>query len=268
MKSRKNVLLRFIYKALLLGIFSSTAITSASTPSDNSLDVNTPALKRSLQDTGDSTIVKLTRYEVKDGKQLSFSKALGEYVLRCMAERGNIMAEAYLEKDNPRIMWTIERWENTARMNAFSQSDTAKAITTLQGASQVKPATAFYASDLEPLSKDQWRRSSKPEDHPLTVMLFVEAKEGEGQYFKDIYHKAMPEIRGEKGVITYGLSQLQGTETGFVTYEKFRSQEAFDFHLNFPPILPILDFLKTGIKNPPFKDGLHILTAINSKSGK
>ncbi len=63
-------------------------------------------------------------------------------------------------------------------------------------------------------------------------MLFVDAKAGTEANFKDVYHTAMPKFRSEPGVITYQLSQLEEDATQFVTFEKFRSNEAFQFHLN------------------------------------
>jgi quinol monooxygenase YgiN len=69
----------------------------------------------------------------------------------------------------------------------------------------------------------------------------------------------MPQFRSEDGVVTYQLSQLEDDSTQFVTYEKFRSNEAFQFHLNFPPIRPVIDYLNTSIKKQPFQDGIHNL---------
>ncbi len=90
-------------------------------------------------------------------------------------------------------------------------------------------------------------------------MLFVDAKQGTQHDFKAIYHKAMPQFRSEPGVVTYQLSEIEGDETKFVTYEKFRSDEAFQYHLKFPPIQPVIDYLNTSIKKPPFQDGIHNL---------
>jgi quinol monooxygenase YgiN len=69
----------------------------------------------------------------------------------------------------------------------------------------------------------------------------------------------MPQFRSEPGVINYQLSQLQEDSTRFVTYEKFRSEDAFQYHLNFPPIQPVIDYLNSSIKKQPFQTGLHRL---------
>jgi quinol monooxygenase YgiN len=124
---------------------------------------------------------------------------------------------------------------------------------------QAKPVEIYTLKDLEPLTKQQWRKTAKAEDQPLTIMLFVDAKPGTQESFKTIYHKAMPLFRSEPGVVTYQLSEIEGDGTRFLTYEKFRSEEAFQYHLKFPPIQPVLDYLNTSIKKPPFQNGIHNL---------
>jgi len=197
---------------------------------------------------------KLTRYELKPAYQEQFKKALSGYVRHALADEANIMAEAYYEKEHPLVLWLIERWTDSKQPNKLGELIAPLTITHL-----LKPATVYFLKDLEPLNKQQWRRTAKVADQPLTVMLFVDAKKGTEQNFKKIYHKAMPQFRSEAGVVTYQLSQIEGHDTQFVTYEKFRSEDAFQYHLKFPPIQPVIDYLNTSIKRPPFQDGIHNL---------
>jgi quinol monooxygenase YgiN len=117
----------------------------------------------------------------------------------------------------------------------------------------------IYVRDLEPLTKQQWSSVAGKQDQPLTIMLFVDAKPGTENNFKEVYHTAMPKFRSEPGVINYQLSQLEEDSTQFVTYEKFKNEDAFKYHLNFPPIQPVIDYLNTSIKKQPFQTGLHRL---------
>lgn len=59
--------------------------------------------------------------------------------------------------------------------------------------------------------------------------------------------------------MTYQLSQFKEDSTQFVTFEKFRSNDAFQYHLKFPPIQPVIDYLNMSIKKQPFQDGIHNL---------
>lgn len=210
--------------------------------------------------TEESVIVaKITRYEVKKEYLQKFEKAIKDYVLKSLSDDSNIMSEAYYEQDNQSVIWLFERWTNQNKLNKFKTNSESKAVIQLEKSALEKPVNVISVKDLEPISKQEWRRVSKTEDTQLTIMLFVDAKTGTEENFKDVYHIAMPKFRSEPGVVTYQLSQLESDKTQFVTFEKFRSKEAFQYHLNFPPIQPVLDYLNTSIKKQPFQDGIHNL---------
>lgn len=199
-------------------------------------------------------VARLSRYELKPGYLAPFRKTLSDYVTLALTRESNIMAEAHYEQEDTTVLWLIERWNSREDMEQLS-----KTAISLDEAALAKPARIYMVTDLEPLTQQQWRRTTKTEDQQLTIMLFVDTKEGSQQHFKTIYHQAMPQFRSEPGVVTYQLSEIEGDNTLFVTYEKFRSKDAFSYHLNFPPIRPVVQFLETSIKNPPFQQGLHNL---------
>lgn len=206
-----------------------------------------------------SIVATLTRYELKPAYQDKFRAALSSYVLKAIATESNIMAEAYYEQENSNVLWLIERWVNSNELRKATGGMQFKAIETLAAVALVNPQKLYHLEDVEPLSKPQWRKIPKKEDSAFTVMLFVDAKPGTQDTFKDLYNVAMPKFRSEAGVITYQLSQLQEDATQFVTYEKFRNNAAFQYHLGFRPIEPIIAYLETSIKKPPFQSGLHRL---------
>lgn len=197
---------------------------------------------------GQNIVAKLTRYEVKKNYKERFRKVVSDYVQHSLTIESNIMSEAYYDQKDPSVLWLIERWENRAELDKINVDKYFKAIQSLDKVALVQALKIFYLEDLEPLSKQQWRKTAKKEDNPLTIMLFVDSKPGTEQIFKDVYHVAMPQFRNEPGVITYQLSQLKEDSTQFVTYEKFRSDDAFQYHLKFPPIQPVID-CKQVLKN-------------------
>lgn len=204
-------------------------------------------------------VAKITRYEVKKEYQEEFQKTLSGYVLKSLQNDSNIMSEGYFEQNNPSVIWLFERWASQNELKKFKGNSESKVINTLEKEALVKPSKIIYVKDLEPISKQEWRRASKTEDKQLTIMLFVDAKAGTEENFKNIYHIAMPQFRSEPGVVTYQLSQFEEDSTQFVTFEKFRSNDAFQYHLNFPPIQPVIDYLNSSIKKQPFQDGIHNL---------
>ncbi len=205
------------------------------------------------------TVGKLTRFEVKAEYLDEFKEALSSYVTASISNDGNIMSEAYFEKENPSILWLIERWKNVKESEKFNSTSEMKKIISLSKKALTNPVKIIKVKDLEPLSKEEWRRASRKEDNQLTIMLFVDAKKGTQQNFKDVYHVAMPQFRSEPGVVTYQLSELENDPTQFVTYEKFRGDDAFQYHLKFPPIQPVIDYLNSSIKEQPFQKGIHNL---------
>jgi quinol monooxygenase YgiN len=209
---------------------------------------------------GEHEVISLiTRYDVKQGNQERFRKTLADYVKQAIAYEGNVMAEAYYEQENPLVLWVVERWDNKGELNSARESGQFKAIELLARKALIKPAQVTYVKDLEPLSKEQWRKVAARQDKPITIMLFVDAKAGTETDFKEVYHTAMPQFRAEPGVINYQLSQFEEDSARFVTYEKFKDEAGFQYHLNFPPIQPVIDYLNTNIKKQPFQSGLHRL---------
>jgi len=211
---------------------------------------------------------RLIQYNVKPLQLEAFKKAVRGYVLKSLSDKNNIMSEAYYEQESANILWVIERWNSRAAIDEASLSPQFKAITLLSVDALITPAKTFYVNDLEPLSKTAWRRAPEKSDTPITIMLFVDSKVGTAEQFKQVYHTAMPQFRSEPGVINYQLSQIQGDSTQFVTYEKFRNEAAFQYHLSFPPIQPVIDYLNTSIKQQPFQAGLHRLVLLPRKSIK
>ena len=207
----------------------------------------------------DEPVAVLTRYEVKKGYRKLFRRAIRRYVKRAMTQETNIMAEAYREQENASVLWVMERWSSQSALNQMRASASHKLIQHLSEKKLTQPAKEIGVKDLEPVTKNEWRRSPEKQDKPITIMLFVDSQPGTETNFKSVYHTAMPQFRGEPGVINYQLSQVADDQSQFVTYEKFRNEAAFQYHLNFPPIQPVIDYLNNSIKKQPFQTGLHRL---------
>ncbi|WP_173002962.1 putative quinol monooxygenase [Chitinophaga sp. SYP-B3965] len=211
------------------------------------------------QPSDSAVIMVLTHYDVKPPYQQKFRKALWNYVFSSLKADGNIMAEAYYEEGNPSGIWMIERWSSRSFHDENIKSGVAKAILALTKDGLASPVDIVFAEDLEPISKEAYRKTFKIGDQPITIMLFVDAKEGTESVFKSLYHVAMPEFRSEPGVLTYQLSQVSDDKTKFITYEKFRNEAAFQYHLKIPAVEPVIAYLRTSIKEQPFEKGLHRL---------
>lgn len=254
MKLTSNVLIRFRRIVLLTMILLPPGITTnAGYGKTGALLVNEATRVYSSDE-----VAVLTRFDVKQGRISKYKKLIYKYVRQAIKRDGNIMAEAFYEQDSVSVLWIIERWSSRV---AFERSRADKKFGLLQGLSSKESvqSLSIYVKDLEPISKEQWRVLPGKADQPITIMLFVDSKPGTEKTFQTVYHIAMPQFRSEPGVINYQLSQLNTDSTRFVTYEKFRNEDAFQYHLKFPPIQPVIDYLNTSIKEQPFQKGLHRL---------
>jgi len=204
-------------------------------------------------------VAVLTRFEVKKGHLHKIRRLIAKYVKRANKSGDNIMAEAFYEQDSTSVLWIIERWSNRAAFDKSRAGKKFRLFQLLSSSKLVQLPTSIYVKDLEPVSREQWRRKPAKDDQPITIMLFVDSQPGTEKSFQTIYHTAMPQFRSEPGVINYQLSQLNSDPAQFVTYEKFRNEDAFQYHLQFPPIQPVIDYLNTSIKKQPFQLGLHRL---------
>jgi quinol monooxygenase YgiN len=194
----------------------------------------------------------LTQYHVKASFQDKFLAILSGYIIDSLGSPGNIMASAYYEQGDACILWTIERWQNHAYYKNNQESATAKKIGALTKAELASPVEVIFMNDLEMLSKE-------PDHHAITVMLLVDVKNGTEALFRSLNHEVMATLQHEPGVLAFQFSQVVDHKTKFIVYKQFRSWDTFQYHLKDPALEPIMKFLQTSIKEPPFEKGYHHL---------
>ena len=194
----------------------------------------------------------LTQYHVKASYQDKFREVLSEYTLSSLREAGNIMAEAYYERGDVCVMWIIERWSSHTFYKKNKKSTAAKAVGALIKIGMAGPVETFFLQELELFSKEI-------SPNALTIMLFVDVKAGTENQFKSINHDIMSALPDDPGVLLYQVNQIANHKTRFVVYNKFRNWDTFQYHLKEPALEPVMKFLQTSIKEPPFEKGYHHL---------
>jgi quinol monooxygenase YgiN len=194
----------------------------------------------------------LTQYHVKTSFQDKFLEVLSGYIIGSLGATGNIMAAAHYEQGDSCILWTVERWQNQAYYKNNQTSAAAKKIGALTKTGLASPVEIIFMNDLELHSKETDRQA-------ITVMLLVDVKDGTEALFKSINHDVMATLRHEPGVLTFQFSQVADHKTKFIVYKQFRSWDTFQYHLKDPALEPVIKFLQTSIKEPPFEKGYHHL---------
>jgi len=206
-----------------------------------------------------STTAVLKQYHVKASFQDKFLEAMRVYIFSSISARGNIMAAAYYEKGDSNTMWIIERWGNRTSYRYNSKTAAAKLISNLSKTGLAAPVETIFIKDLEFFSKKMWRMAPKAHDQPITVMLFVDVKPGTEHHFLSLNQRAMSAFRNEPGGLIFQFSQLLSHKTRFIVFKQFSNWDAFQYHIKDPAQAPVIKFLQTFIKEPPFERGYHRL---------
>jgi len=215
--------------------------------------------KKLTQQTPDrQIIVALTQYHVKKPFQHEFMEVLSRYIFNSLDANGNIMAEAYYEKGDFCIIWIIERWNNYSFYKNNKRSREAKAVDTLTKTGLVSPVEITFMKDFLQLTNDAGD-IFKAREQPVTLMLFVDVKTGTENHFRLINRMVMSVFQDEPGIIVFRLSQIICHKTKFIIFKKFRDWNAFQYHLKDPALKPLMTFLHTSIKEPPYEKGYHHL---------
>lgn len=199
-----------------------------------------------------SITVVLTQYHVKASFQNKFLAILSEYIIGSLGATGNIMAAAYYEQGDACILWTMERWKSQAAYKNNRKGTAAKEIGALSKTGLASPVEIIFLEDLELLSKEADRNA-------ITVMLLVDVKDGTEDHFRSINHEVISALRNEPGVLVFHFSKVAHHKTRFIVYKQFRNWDTFQYHLKDPAIEPVIKFLQTSIKEPPFEKGYHHL---------
>ncbi|BAV05039.1 Quinol monooxygenase YgiN [Filimonas lacunae] len=194
----------------------------------------------------------LTQYHVKTAWQNRFLEVLDEYVRIAATKEGNIMSAAYYERGDACIMWIVERWSSHTFYKQNKKSTDAKAVGAFTKMGLSSPPETTFVKELESFSKEV-------NQDALTIMLFIDVKAGTEKQFISINRNLAPVLQEAPGVLFYQLSQVINNKTRFVVCKQFRDWDTFRYHLQEPALQPVLIFLQTSIKEPPFEKGYHHL---------
>lgn len=206
-----------------------------------------------------SVIAVVTEYHTKTAHQHEFVEALSAYVGCSLRAGGNIMSEAYYEKGDICVMWVIERWSNYHFYKKNSKSREGQVIRALTKTGVTIAVDTTFLKDLLSLSNQSLVIPSRGNNQPVTIMLLVDVKAGTEDQFRSINQTVMSVFRNKPGVLLFQLSKVIYDKTKFIVCKKFRDWDAFQYHLKDPALQPVITFLQTSVKEPPYEKGYHHL---------
>ncbi|WP_309789679.1 putative quinol monooxygenase [Filimonas zeae] len=202
----------------------------------------------------------LTHYQVKTCYHEQFTAMISMYVFNSLKATGNIMAAAYYEQGDVTVIWVMERWSNGALYEENRKSPAAEMVRVFTEAEGAVLKERLYMRELEWFTRDSPRKAlPETDEHPLVVMLFVDVKRGMAAQFIRMNRAAIPAIQMDAGLLTFQLSQVVKYNTRFVVYKKFYNRDALQNHLKSAAIVPVIRFLQSAVKEPPFERAYHHL---------
>ena len=212
--------------------------------------------------TNSTTTIALTQYQVKAAWQERFMQVLSNYTTSSRQASGNIMAGAYYEHGDSCTMWTIERWFNKAFYAAHKKTAAAKTVSALAKIGLALPVKTIFIKDLELVARES---DGTTAGEPVTIMLIIDVKPGNENYFKSINHDLMLSLQAEPRLLFFQFGQVVGHTSRFIIYKTFSNWQMFQHHLKDPALAPIMNFLQTSIKAPPFEKNYHHLISFTSR---
>jgi quinol monooxygenase YgiN len=175
-------------------------------------------------------IVMLVTFKVKPEMRSAFKQVLLDDVINAQQESGCISMTLFEAKDDPNTMFFFERWQDQSALDShFAQSYT-KAVIELANVALTEPMEILYLKDLAPLPVENLQDSAVSPDGVDLIVPF-EVKEGMDERFKEQFLNSVKHSRPELGCIAFHIHAVQGNDSQFLLYERWKNQSAFDFHL-------------------------------------
>ncbi|MCF6405209.1 antibiotic biosynthesis monooxygenase [Chitinophaga filiformis] len=206
-----------------------------------------------------AVVIVLTKYHAKTAYQHEFLEGLSAYVFSSLEATGNIMSEAFYEKGDFCIMWVMERWGNYDFYKKNRRSSEAGVVRHLAKTGLITAVETVFLKDLLLFSLARSRNPLKENDRQITVMLFIEVKSGAKNYFRSIKQAIISVFRDKPGMLHFQLSRVRCFRRRFIVCKKFRDWDAFQYHLKDPALQPVITFLQSAVKEPPYEKGYHHL---------
>jgi quinol monooxygenase YgiN len=176
-------------------------------------------------------IVMLVTFKIKPEMVDTFKQALWNDLINARQEPGCISMHLFEAKDDPNTLFFFERWQNQLALdNHFAQPYT-KSVLELAETSLFSLIEILYLEDLAPLPVEDVQFVDSKSDGVDLVVIF-EVKEGMQERFKEQFLNSVKYSRPEPGCVAFHIHAVQTEKNKFVLYERWRSQEAFDFHLD------------------------------------
>ena len=177
-----------------------------------------------------SPIAELKQFVEKPQEEGALREALLNMVQPTRAERGNVVFDVLVPKDNPAQFFVWELWQTESAAETHNRSN---------------PEVAFRQHLLAPMSRFRARMlsqfdTSATKKHPagsvsqLTLVPFFIAKEGKAMAIRDAQLAMVEPTWSEPGNIDYDLYESIKNPNIILFFENWNDKTALDLHMAKP----------------------------------
>ncbi|SEL83251.1 Quinol monooxygenase YgiN [Parapedobacter koreensis] len=194
-------------------------------------------------------ITLLVTFHVKADHKEALKNALISDRYGALSEPGNISMSLYEHSDKPDILYLFERWDSRKSLDEHFTKKYAEDVFALNKTALIKPMEILYLHDIAPLPKNEIKAPFST-DTPVDLVVIFKVKDGMQDTFLKQFEKSIAHSRPEAGNIQFFLHTVPGDDKTYVLYERWRSQEAIDFHFAQPYTVELFDMFKSALEQP------------------
>ncbi|QIZ77638.1 putative quinol monooxygenase [Ferrimonas lipolytica] len=176
---------------------------------------------------------KIAKFTVKPEQRQHVETALLTYQNGAKQLRGNIAVRIYVDRDNPNLFFTYERWDCAAgiacnALQAYSIELQATLDTAL-----IEPAELFELGETNPLP--QPLKTAAVDDEEFIILFIFKIKPELRQRLLQQFEDHVSQTRTEAANLLFELYTINGSNDTLAVYEHWRNEAAvWDIHFNQP----------------------------------
>jgi quinol monooxygenase YgiN len=246
----QTVIITFLQTAGIILAFA-LCISSANAQNNNSRAKNNLML------------ALLVTFRVKPEQRELLKTALLEDVRNAKTEKGNITMELYEHRDQPNTFYLFERWGNQVALDLHFEKPYTRKVLELNKTALREPMEILYLNDLAPLPQKEMKKPLTA-DTPVDLVVIFKVKDGMQERFIQQFQKSVENSRPEAGNIAFHFHTVEGDNTKFVLYERWRNQASLDFHFAQPYTKELFELFKTALAKP-VDESLNFMTEIGNE---
>lgn len=211
-------------------------------------------------------VTLLVTFNTKPEFTEQFKEALLHDVQNARKESGNVTMELYQHNEKQNVFYFFERWQSKEALDEHFEKPYTKTVFELSQKALTTPMEIEYLDDFSPLPKSEMKKPLSS-DNPIDLVVLFEVKPEKIEVFEKQFEKSVIHSRPEQGNILFHIHKVKDRATNYVLYERWRNQEALDFHFAQPYTVELFEMFKTALVKP-VEEYLNFITEIGYEERK